>query len=447
MTYDMAEGKPLRAMLVFSIPVLIGNLLQQFYSLADTLIVGRTLGPVSLGAVGSTGTITSFVLLFISGLTTGLSVVLGQRFGARDRDGVRRSAAASAVIGIVAALILTVVTVLLTRSVLELMMTPDDLIGEAHEYMVIIFWGVPATLLYNLISNMIRALGDSRTPLIFLLVSSLTNIALDFLFILAFGMGVSGAAWATVAATLISAVACLIYAGKHFPELRFRSEDCKAAFHDMGAHLRVGLPMGLQMAVMCIGLIAMQAALNRLGSTVVSSFTIGSKVNAFAETIPLSFSAVIATYVAQNFGARKFRRIRTGVKQCILMSVSTALLCTLIIELLCGSLIRLFIENPTPSEVLYAERFLRIVSPFYMFLSLLIIFRSSIQSMGNSVLPFAACILELVIRIGCSLYAISAESYLGVCLATPCSWVGAALFLAICYAVVSRRHPSEDILE
>ncbi len=447
MIRDMTSGKPLRSMIFFVIPVLLGNLFQQFYSLADTLIVGRALGEASLGAVGATANLTSFIIYFVSGLTSGLSVVLGQRFGAKDEVGVRRSAAAGTMLGIGFAVVLTALAVSLSRPVLEFMQTPPDIIGEAQDYMVIIFWGTGATVAYNLISNMLRALGDSRTPLIFLVISSALNILLDLLFVLATGLGVRGAALATVISQLVSGAMCILYAKKRFPQLHFSREDCRAAVSVLGAHLRVALPMGLQMSVMTVGLIAMSAAVNRFGSTVVSAFTVASRVSAFAEIPQLSMQATVSAYVAQNYGAKKFRRIRTGTKQMLLVSIGAALLMTALMQLLNRPLVGFFIENPTADVIDYATRFIRVVSPFYFLLAILMLCRASVQSMGNSVVPFTACIIELVLRVGCSVWAINNMNYFGVCIATPFSWLGAAVFLFTSFMVVLNRRSKETAAE
>ena len=273
MSKDLTQGRPFRVLLQFSLPVIAGNLFQLFYTLADTVIVGRTLGAQALAAVGSTTIVIYFVLCFVQGFTGGFGICLAQRFGARDENGQRSSAAVSWLLSAGFAVIITVLFCALAHPILRRMRTPEDIYAEAYSYMFIVLLGTGATVFYNMISNMLRSLGDSRTPLFFLIFSALLNVVLDLVFILPLGMGVAGAAWATVLSQLLSAVLCTIVGMRNFDVLRTRHADFADWRRAAAKHLAVGFPMGFQMSVMCIGQLAMQTGVNSLGSVAVAGYT------------------------------------------------------------------------------------------------------------------------------------------------------------------------------
>ena len=444
MTKNMTAGNPAKLLLFFTLPVIMGNILQQLYSVTDTLIVGQTIGVDALAAVGATGVIVSLPLCFIEGLTTGFAVVVGQRFGAQDEEGVRRSAATSLLLCLLLTMLLTSVTVAVSRPVLRLMNTPPNIFEEANRYLTAIFIGTGATVFYNMLSNVIRALGDSRTPLIFLGVAAAANVGLDLLFILVFHMGVAGAAWATVLAQLLSAVLCLLFVRRRFPILRLSRRDFCITWQDAFRQLRIGFPMGFQMSVMCIGLLIVQAVLNGFGSDAVAAFTAASKVDQLAVQVGGSFGIAISAYVAQNYGAGNFRRIRRGVNCCLFQAaVGSVILGALILT--CGQWIaQLFIKGDHPEILAMTRMFFYIVVPFYVLVNVLIIYRSTLQSMGRTLFPLLACVVELIMRAFAALVFGRLWGYAGVCFATPLAWTGAAILLFIGYRLVMRRLPSGD---
>lgn len=439
MTQDLTKGKPFQVLLKFSLPVIAGNLFQLFYTLADTVIVGKTMGPDALAAVGATSIVVYLVLCFIQGLTGGFGICLGQRCGAKDESGMRRSIAVSAVWSTIAAVALTAVCCMLAHPILYWMQTPDRIYDMAYEYMFAVLLGTGATVFYNMISNILRALGDSKTPLYFLVISSLLNIVLDLVFILTFGMGIGGAAWATVLSQLLSAILSTLFGAKKFQVLRLRRADFKNMHKDMIIHLKTGFPMGFQMSVMCIGQLAMQAAVNAIGPEAIAGYTAATKVDQLSVLINNAFGVAIASYVAQNYGAGRWDRIRSGVKAGLIQTEGVnILLCGLILG---GRslVVPMFIDNPTAEIIGYANGYLLAVAPFYLFLGLLLIIRSSVQSMGNGKAPFAACITELVLRIAATFGLQYLLGYVGICLASPIAWLGASFLLVVVYCTMIKK--------
>lgn len=438
MTKNLTTGTPWRVVLAYTLPIIAGNLFQQLYSMVDTLIVGRTIGADALAAVGSTTTIVYFVLCFIQGLTTGFSVLTGQHFGAGDERGIRRSVGSSVLLCSILSIVLTALTVLFCKPILRAMKTPEDIFAYSYDYIVIIFAGTAATVFYNMISNIIRSLGDSRTPLIFLVISSVLNVFLDILFIVPLNMGVAGAAWATVISQLLSAVLCLVCALKRFPILKLSRSELSFDRRNAYVHLKIGLPMGFQMSVMCIGQLAMQLAVNTLGTTAIAGFTAGSKLDQFAIQINNAYCTSSAGYVAQNFGAGDLRRIREGCRAALIQAAVISLSTGLLMLAARPVLIPLFLDKFQPEIYSYASRLLFSVMPFYPVLSVLSVYRSALQSMNHPVYPFTACVIELVMRLTASLLLSRFWGYTVICLSSPLAWIGAAVFLTYGYVHVLR---------
>lgn len=438
MSKDLTQGRPFRVLLQFSLPVIAGNLFQLFYTLADTVIVGRTLGAQALAAVGSTTIVIYFVLCFVQGFTGGFGICLAQRFGARDENGQRSSAAVSWLLSAGFAVIITVLFCALAHPILRWMRTPEDIYTEAYSYMFIVLLGTGATVFYNMISNMLRSLGDSRTPLFFLIFSALLNVVLDLVFILPLGMGVAGAAWATVLSQLLSAVLCTSVGMQDFDVLRTRRADFADWRRAAAKHLAVGFPMGFQMSVMCIGQLAMQTGVNSLGSVAVAGYTAATKVDQLSVLMNNAFGIALSSFVAQNYGAGQYRRISEGVRACLVqIELCNVLMCALLLG--CRHLVvPLFLDSPTAEVIRYSDGYLFAVCPFYVVLGLLMVFRTAIQSMGNSRTPFEACVIELVMRIlgSVGLAALLAPyglSYTGICLSHTLAWLGATALLMPVY--------------
>lgn len=437
MEKDLTQGKPARVLLRFALPVIGGNLFQLFYTLADSVIVGRTLGADALAAVGSTSIIIYLVLCFIQGFTGGFGICLGQRFGAKDQAGMERSVRISWTLSLFFTLVLTVLCCLLAHPILRWMQTPEAIYEAAYNYMFVILLGTGATIFYNMISNMLRALGDSRTPVIFLVASSLGNVVLDILFIVPLRMGVAGAAWATVLSQLISAVLCTIVGVRNYPVMRqrlsfFRMNRMEWR-QETAAHLKVGFPMGFQMSVMCIGQLAMQAAVNALGPSAIAGYTAATKVDQFSVMMNNALGIAAANYVAQNYGAKLYGRIREGVRAALIQLTTANVLMAALMLVCRRQVVSLFIDAPTAAVVEYAMGYLVAVAPFYPLLGFLLIYRSAEQSMGDSRSPFMACMIELVVRIAATTFLSRLIGYTGICLASPLAWLGAILLLIPVY--------------
>ena len=447
MSKDLTQGRPFRVLLQFSLPVIAGNLFQLFYTLADTVIVGRTLGAQALAAVGSTTIVIYFVLCFVQGFTGGFGICLAQRFGARDENGQRSSAAVSWLLSAGFAVIITVLFCALAHPILQWMRTPEDIYAEAYSYMFIVLLGTGATVFYNMISNMLRSLGDSRTPLFFLIFSALLNVVLDIVFILPLNMGVAGAAWATVLSQLLSAVLCTIVGMRNFDVLRTRRADFADWRRAAAKHLAVGFPMGFQMSVMCIGQLAMQAVVNSLGTAAVAGYTAASKADQLSVLVNNAMMTAISNYVAQNFGAGKTERIRMGVRACLIQTEAFNILMCAGILLLRHPIVRMFLSDPTPEIYHYSDVYLTIVAPFYLLLGLLAVYRTSIQSMQNGRAPFLACMIELVMRLAATVWLSSFIGYTAVCIASPLAWFGACALLIPCYYKMMgfRQHPAQTV--
>ena len=437
MEKDLTQGKPARVLFRFALPVIGGNLFQLFYTLADSVIVGRTLGADALAAVGSTSIIIYLVLCFIQGFTGGFGICLGQSFGAKDQAGMERSVRISWTLSLFFTLVLTVLCCLLAHPILRWMQTPEAIYEAAYDYMFVILLGTSATIFYNMISNMLRALGDSRTPVIFLVASSLGNVVLDILFIVPLRMGVAGAAWATVLSQLISAVLCTIVGVRNYPVMRQRLSSFRMNRmewrQETAAHLKVGFPMGFQMSVMCIGQLAMQAAVNALGPSAIAGYTAATKVDQFSVLMNNALGIAAANYVAQNYGAKLYGRIREGVRAALIQLTTANVLMAALMLVCRRQVVSLFIDAPTAAVVEYAMGYLVAVAPFYPLLGFLLIYRSAEQSMGDSRSPFMACMIELVVRIAATTFLSRLIGYTGICLASPLAWLGAILLLIPVY--------------
>jgi putative MATE family efflux protein len=438
MTKNLTEGNPAKLIFFFTMPLIAGNIFQQLYAFVDTLLVGRFLGVDALAAVGCTGSLMFFMIGFVIGLTTGFSIYTGQRFGANDEEGVRRSAAACVVLSIVSAIILTVFGTLLCRTFLIWMQTPAEILDDATRFISIVYGGVSVTVMFNMLSNLIRALGDSRTPLYFMILATVINIILEVLFILVFGWGVSGAAAATVTAQLLSNLFCILYIVKKLPILHIRREDWHLSKRFLWEHLKVGLPMGFQASIIAIGAIVLQIALNHLGPVAVAAYAAAQKVDAVAVMPMMSFGMAMAAYTAQNYGAKKIDRIEKGVNQCILMSGTFSILVGLF-NIFCGPYImHMFVGDGQQQVIDYGHMYLTVNGVNYFVLSLLFVYRYTLQGLGQNMVPTIAGIVELLMRAGAAIVLVNYFGYIGACFANPMAWIGSCLPLAAAYYITRR---------
>ncbi|WP_278319911.1 MATE family efflux transporter [Latilactobacillus sakei] len=431
--HDLTKGNPLKLIIMFTGPLLIGNIFQQLYSVIDTLIVGRTIGVNALAAVGSTGGVNMLIIGFCTGTTAGLSIMTAQRYGAQDYKGVKRSFATSIVISAVITLILTVISVIFARHILVIMKTPASIIVDAQKFITIIFAGIFASMAFNLLSNIIRALGDSRTPLFFLVIGVIVNILFDFIFILGLHMGVEGAGYATVSAQIIAAILCLVYIYRRIPILVLRRKDFKITKKDITDHLKVGLPMGFQSSIIAIGSIVLQIMLNTLGASAVAAYTAAGKIDQLATQVGNSFGIALATYAAQNYGAREYGRISKGVRQTLTVSIIFSLVMGALIIIFGRPLVNLFIGDQQPQVTALAQIYFRFNSSSYFILAILFAIRYTLQGLGQSFIPTLAGIAELFMRIFAGIILVRMLGFTGASMANPLAWIGSCLVLLSSY--------------
>lgn len=437
-TKDLTTGSPMKLVLGFLIPLLGGLLFQQFYSMVDTVIVGKFLGVDALAGVGSTNSINFLVLGFCIGIANGFVIPIAQKFGEGDASGLRRYVAGSAWLSIGFAALITAATCILCRSILTWMNTPEEIFAYAYDYIFVIFLGIPATVLYNLLSGIIRSLGDSKTPIYFLVLSSVLNVVLDILSVTVLHMGVSGPAWATVISQGASGLLCLAVMGRRYEILRMQREEWRPSRYHLVRLISIGVPMGLQYSITAIGTIIIQTAVNNLGSIYVASVTTASKVSQLFVCPFDAMGTTMAVYGGQNYGAMKLDRIGKGVRSCVLLSALYAAVAFAALYLFGDNLAMLFVDAKEPLEIQQAiagnaKTFLFWNSLFYVPLALVNILRFMIQGLGFTKQAVFAGVFELIARGVIGFCLVASVGYVAVCLANPAAWVMADLFLIPAY--------------
>ncbi len=439
MVRDMTTGNSAKQILKFSLPLLIGTVFQQFYNMVDSIIVGKFLGTQPFAAVGMTGSITFFVLGLVFGACSGFAIPVAQDFGAHDEAGVRRCVANIIHIGVIFGLVMTLVTTLLTRQILVWMDTPEELMQDAYDYLFWIFLGIGSLMLYNLLAGILRSLGDSTTPLIFLILSSLLNIVLDVLLVWTLNVGVKGAAIATVVSQLISGLACLVFMIRKFPMLRLTREDLRPDLPTIRRLSGVGFPMGLQFSITAIGSIILQKSVNALGTTVIASVSAAAKVQNLVVSPMDAFGVSMATFAGQNYGAGRIDRVRRGVRQVFWMLAAYSLLALGIVYFF-GSTIALLFVDASETEILACtQRFLIMNGLFYIPLGLIYTLRNTLQGVGFSKIAMLSGLFELVARSVMGLFVVPKFGFNAVCLAHPTAWIMADLILIVLYSILMKR--------
>lgn len=430
MTKDMTAGSPVKLIIGFAVPMFFGMLFQQFYSMVDAVIIGKYLGVNPLAGVGSTSSLNFMVIGFCTGVCSGFAIPVAQTFGAKDESGLRRYAANGVWLCGAFAFVMALATVSACRPILCLMNTPEEIFDYAYGYIVIIFAGIPCTFLYNMPAAVIRSLGDSRTPVVFLAVSSSLNVILDMVFILVLHRGVEGPAMATVISQGVSGLICLWYMKRKFPVLKVRKEEWKPEAEYVRKLCAVGLPMGLQYSVTAIGSLVLQSAVNRLGPAVVAGVTAAQKLHAFIASPVEAIGQSMAPYTGQNMGAGKTERIRKGLRDASLAGAAVSVICFLIALILGKNLILLFLDEGETVIISYAYRFLLCCTGGYILLTLVNTIRFTIQGMGFSALSIVSGVMEMCARILAATVIAGRLGYAGICLAHPLAWTFADIFLA-----------------
>ena len=435
---DMTEGSPTRRIVGFFFPLLFGLLFQQVYNMVDTIVVGRFLGVKALAGVGSTGSLSFLVLGFCIGVCNGFAIPVAQKFGERDYPGLKRYVVNAVMLAVLFSLVMTVIVCALCRSLLGWMNTPADIMADAYGYIFVIFLGIPVVFVYNVLFSIIRSLGDSRTPVMYLVICSLLNVALDLLFIVAFGMGVAGAAWATVLSQAVSSLLCVRYI-RHCDLLILTRRDWRLDKDCVQKLMGMGVPTGLQYSITAVGSIVLQASVNLLGSGYVASVAAGSKVSQLFCCPFDALGSTMATYGGQNVGAGRLERIGKGLRSCSAIGIAYSLMAFVALSLFGGTLSQMFVDAAESRVIEDSARFLAINAAAYIPLAFVNIVRFLIQGLGFTRQAVFAGVLEMIARVFVGVMLVPALGYTAVCLANPAAWIAADLFLFPAYAWAMRR--------
>ena len=440
MVLDMTTGSPIRRILKFFIPVVLGNLLQQLYGMADSVIVSRCIGVEAFAGVSATGSLNFLILGFALGMCSGFAIPVSQEFGAGHPTEMRRNFAGGLYAALLIAVVMAVVTALLTPQILRLVKTPEDIFEYSLTYIRIIFIGIPATVLYNLLSGVMRAVGDGRTPLIMLLISSLLNVVLDLFCILVLHMGIAGAAWATIFSQMVSGALCIYVIFKKTDVLKIHGEEWRVTRKIISRLLGYGLPMGLQFSITAIGSTILQSAVNTLGSGAVTAIGAGSKVQFFFTTPIDAVGVTMATYCGQNLGARKIDRVRKGVRQTTILMGGYSVV-AFGLQMLLGRYMAMLFLDASEVEILgNVVIYLNTVVAFSFLLVLVLIYRNAIQGLGYSRVAMLAGLLELVGRTLVALVLAKYTGFQGICFAHPAAWLCADFLLVPLYLHIVHKY-------
>lgn len=439
MIKDLTKGSPLKLITWFALPILLGNIFQQLFHISDILIVGRLLGVKSLAALGASAPIFFMFLIVAFGFTGGLTVITAQRFGAKDIKGVKLSFFHSLIASIVFSGIISFCVIFFLKDILVIMNVPQELMDDAYKFTYIMGLAMSIIVLYNLLSGAIRALGDSKTPLYFLIASSLLNIAFNFMFIKFFGWGVQGSAMGTLCSVSFSALACIIFIYAKYPMLKLKLKDCCYSNKIMKEHLLVAIPMALQFSILSIGLLVVQSLCNSFGTNVIAGFTAAMRIEQISTQPLFALGIAFATYSAQNFGAVLIKRIRQGVRQCLFSGLILSIIIGVVVRFYGVDMISLFIENEDNVIINIGQRYLLLSSCFYFFLLCIFIVKNAIQGMGKTFVPVLSSVVELIARIFVAIYLSEKIGYMGVFWSGPIAWVFGALILIIGYFMIIAR--------
>ena len=430
-TKTLTEGTPWKQILLFSIPIFWGNVFQLLYSLVDTKIVGSTLGTEALAAVGSVSTLHTLMTGFLNGLTLGFSLITAMCFGAKNRKRLKKTFAAAISLGVLTTLALVLMLMIFLQPVLNLLHVPQAQFEMAYAYISVLIVGLFATLFYNLCANTLRAIGDALTPLIFLIVATVSNIGLDYLFILGFRMGVQGAAYATVLAQLLSVVLCLIRIFRKFPILHIQKEDFRFDRELIAEMYKSGLSMGLMSCLVGIGTILLQSAINTLGTTVIVAHTAARKVFELVSLPNSVLGSAMATYCGQNYGARRFDRIRQGIRASLIIAAVWAVVVFLICHTIEGKLIQFVASTTNPDVIYWGSTYLKVDMSFIVICGVIIILRNSMQGFGDRVIPVFSSCIELAGKIIFAFVFAPMFAYWGIIWAEPLVWIAMAIPLIV----------------
>ena len=441
MERDMTKGSPLTLLLAFCIPLFIGNLFQQLYSMVDTIVVGRFVGVEALAAVGSTSGFSFMVVGFAQGLAAGFSVIVSQRFGAKDEDAMRKAYAMSILCSVVFSVVIALLFGIFSMPLLRLINTPENIISDANSYILIIYLGIGTAIFYYLFSSILRAVGDSRSPVIFLLISSALNVVLDLFFVIVIPLGCSGVAIATIIAQGISAVISFFYVKRKFPMFRLKKEDWEFDKALCLRLIRIGIPGAVQFSVCAIGVIIVQGAINGFGSDTVAAYSVGGKIENLVTQFFPAVGMGISTFAGQNLGAGNLGRIRKGFRTSFLIMVAGAAVAFVVIRAFAVPFSYIFMDPTTtdPAIIEQAVMYANTISWFFIPLGMIFIYRTGSQGLGSGIIPMISSILELVCRAVAAFTLPLALGYMGICLSSPAAWCVAGFALPFCYLALMRK--------
>ena len=431
---ELTSGNPAKVIFAFSVPIIIGNLFQQLYSMIDTIIVGRTIGVDAIAALGSTSYISTLIIGFMSGLTNGFSIITAGHYGAGDSVKMRRSVAGTIIIGLVVSAILTVSSIFFIKPFMRLLNTPADIFDEAYSYISVTLFFMVTAMLYNMSAGVLRAVGDSITPLVFLIISSGMNVGLDILFITKFGMGVAGAAYATIISQTLSFILCCVYIVIRFPYLIPKAEEFKITWAEVWELFSMGLSLALMFSLVEVGSLILQRAINNFGTQTIAAHTAARKISSILMLPYTAFGSACATYCSQNIGANRPDRAGKGVKSSILMAWVWSAAAVIIGYVFSPYIVSWIAGTDEQYIVDLASKYMRVNTPFYFVLAVLIVLRSSLQGLGRKAVPVASSIIEMVGKAVIAFTAAPALGYFGVMISEPIVWIFMTILLIIGYA-------------
>lgn len=437
---DMTVGNPLKLIIFFSIPIMLASIFQQFYILSDLYLLGHYIGIHALAVAGSVTPVFIMAMLSVTGFTNGLCVITAQRYGAKDIKNVRKSFAIGLFLSFIFAVITICFLIINMHSVLKLMNIPKDIYDDSFKFMTIMTYALFATIFYNYLSGILRALGDSKTPLYFLIFSAIFNIIINTTFIIYFHFDVTGVAIGTTIAQATSVILSTIYILKKFPILKIQKKDWNFSKPFVWEHIKIGIPMGMQFTVIGLGIIIVQSVCNTFGSETIAAFSAATRIEQLT-TMPLFALGVgVTTYTAQNFGARLIRRIRQGVLQAFILSMFISIIMAIIAYKWGANIASLFLNNPKPEILKQAVQYNQTTTLFYFALASIFIFRQALQGLGHAILPLISGIIELTMRWGITVFLATTIGYTGLCFATPIAWCGGALCVVIGYLIIIKKY-------
>lgn len=437
--HDLTKGKPIRVILAFALPLLVGSFFQLAYNFADSMIVGHTLGKEAFASVGSTASLIFLIIGFAQGMTNGLTILTAQRFGAKDPQAVKESFVHGLFYAAAISLVLTCLSLIFLRPILLVMQTPSNILPHSEAFLSAMFGGLTFTIFYNFLSSAIRSLGDSRPPLLALVLASFINIGLDFFCILVLKWGVFGAGFATVAAQACSVLFLLVHIHRKVPQFHLQAKDLKLDWYNLKTHGKLGFPMGFQASIIAIGAITLQMMVNQLGTDAIAAQAIALRTDQLAMLPMVNLGLAVATFTAQNYGAKRYQRILEGVKHSLLLDIAWSIVFAVLLIVGNRFFSNLFLAQPSQNVLDLALIYYVINGSCYWIVASLFILRSFIQGLGKGFIPTLAGFGELVMRAGVAVVGMQYFGFYGTAAANPAAWIGSVLVLIPSSLILRKR--------